>query len=956
VDIRKTIEMKVSQRWWISLPFLIALAVLIFLGWSVLHELAYPYDGILILDPTGIVQELDPSGPTYGQLDEGDVILFIDGKTVQEAQPLYGDKRPDDIVNLNILRDGVTEEIAFRLGVPTLEERVTRLTPLIVALVFWGIGVGIQAFKPASEATGLYFVFFQAAAVFLIAGGSSFTGPPWIAALLGFLLWIIGPLLVHFHFYFPQRTIFPGHKILILVLYTMALIGGLPYLIWGPQAVQAGPLFPQYQFANRIFLAVNFLLAVALLFYAYQHAITPGVRGKIRIVVLGGAISLLPLVTLVILPDALLDQPILPLATLILFLGILPLTYGYAIFRHRLIEVERHVNRGATFILVYSILGGFYLILYVILENLLPEGFAQTAVINTALVLILATVFVPLRSRIQRIVDSVFYGGWYDYRFAISQITQGLEQITDLETLATTVSERLVRTIRLEESCVFLSDINGDFSILAVAPKPGMNDGTHMSFIPLPRSSLSYLLKMGGAVERSSLRQTLTEIELSPEEYELLTSEQVHLWVPIIGHGRIMGLLALGPKLGGDIFSGEDVDILRVVSRQMGPLIENIHLVTSLKRHASDLERRVAERTEELYAEKERVEAILASVGEGVVVIDLEGNFITVNAAYEEQSGFREVELIGQKAWDYYQGEEVENLMDNIRDVLQIEHVWNGELVGIRKNGNPYDVQLTVTPLRDEYNRIVGYVGSQRDVTQQKELDRLKDLFVSDVSHELRTPTTNIGLYLELLEGAPPAKRTEYIAVLKEQSKLLVKLVEDILDLSRLTIGKEKGIEFTQVDLNMLTDRVVAAHRPLAEAAGLTLEFNPDNNLLPVWGEQNQLARLVNNLVSNAIRYTEEGGVFISTTQADDHICLKVSDTGMGIDPEDEPHLFERFYRGRRVRQTKVHGTGLGLAIVKEIVDLHDSKIEVKSEIGGGSDFIISFPIRVSELWLEKQY
>jgi two-component system phosphate regulon sensor histidine kinase PhoR len=181
-------------------------------------------------------------------------------------------------------------------------------------------------------------------------------------------------------------------------------------------------------------------------------------------------------------------------------------------------------------------------------------------------------------------------------------------------------------------------------------------------------------------------------------------------------------------------------------------------------------------------------------------------------------------------------------------------------------------------------------------------------------------------------------------------------LVEDILDLSRLTIGKEKGIEFTQVDLNMLTDRVVAAHRPLAEAAGLTLEFNPDNNLLPVWGEQNQLARLVNNLVSNAIRYTEEGGVFISTTQADDHICLKVSDTGMGIDPEDEPHLFERFYRGRRVRQTKVHGTGLGLAIVKEIVDLHDSKIEVKSEIGGGSDFIISFPIRVSELWLEKQY
>ncbi|MGD9091920.1 MAG: ATP-binding protein [Anaerolineales bacterium] len=948
--------MNVSQRWWISLPFLIALAVLVFLGWSVSRGLAYPYDGISGLNTTGVIMELDSPGPTSDILKVGDDILYIDGKMIQEARPLYGNKHPGDYVNLVILREGRIEEVTFRLAIPTLEERVSRFAPLIVALVFWSIGVGIQAFKPASEGTGLYFLFFQMATILLISGASSYYGPPWVTSLLGFLLWLIGPLLVHFHLYFPQRATFRGHRVLILLLYTIALIGGFPYLIWGPQIVQANSLFPQYLIANRIFLAANFLLAVALLFYSYRHAVTAGVRGKIRIVVLGGAVSLLPLVTLAILPDALIEQPILPYGMLFLFLGILPLTYGYAIFRHRLIEVERHVNRGATFILVYSILGGFYLVLYVILENVLPEDIAQTAIINTALVLILATVFVPLRSRVQRIVDSVFYGGWYDYRTAISQITQGLEQITELETLATTVSERLVRTIRLEEACVFLSDINGDFSILAVAPKPVMDDRLHMSFVPLPRSSLSYLLKMGGAVERSALRQTLTEIELSPEEYELLASEQVHLWVPVIGHGRIMGLLALGPKLGGDIFSGEDVDILRVVSRQMGPLIENVHLVTSLKRHASDLERRVAERTEELYAEKERVEAILGSVGEGVVVTNLDGNFITVNAAYEDQSGYREVELIGENAWDYYQGEDVENLMEKIRDVLQVDRVWNGELIGIRKNGNSYDVQLTVTPLRDEYNQIVGYVGSQRDVTHQKELDRLKDLFVSDVSHELRTPTTNIGLYLELLEDAPPAKRKEYVDVLKEQSSLLMKLVDDILDLSRLTIGKEKGIEFTYVDLNMLTERVVTAHRPLAEVAGLALEFNPDINLLPVWGEQNQLARLVNNLVSNAIRYTEEGVVLIRTTQADDLIRLEVSDTGMGIDPEDEPHLFERFYRGKRVRQTRVHGTGLGLAIVKEIVDLHDSEIEVRSDIGRGSNFIINFPIRVSELWQEKQF
>ncbi|MCK4899522.1 MAG: sensor histidine kinase, partial [Anaerolineales bacterium] len=109
-----------------------------------------------------------------------------------------------------------------------------------------------------------------------------------------------------------------------------------------------------------------------------------------------------------------------------------------------------------------------------------------------------------------------------------------------------------------------------------------------------------------------------------------------------------------------------------------------------------------------------------------------------------------------------------------------------------------------------------------------------------------------------------------------------------------------------------------------------------------------------NNLLSNAIRYTTVGGVYVHTRQTVDNICLEVTDTGMGIHPEDQAHLFERFYRGKRVRQTKIHGTGLGLAIVKEIIDLHDSSIEVRSEVDKGSTFSVYFPIQVGELWPEK--
>ncbi len=320
----------------------------------------------------------------------------------------------------------------------------------------------------------------------------------------------------------------------------------------------------------------------------------------------------------------------------------------------------------------------------------------------------------------------------------------------------------------------------------------------------------------------------------------------------------------------------------------------------------------MAERTEELAAAKKRVEAILSSVGEGVVVIDLDGKIANVNAAYEDQSGYFQDELIGQELWKYYRGDEVKAEIEAMQDSLIRQRIWNGELVGRRKYGSEYDVQLTFAPLRDEHNEIIGFVGSQRDVTQQKELDRLKDLFVSDVSHELRTPTTNISLYLELMETATPNKQVEYLGVLKEQTRLLMKLVEDILDLSRLAIGKTRKIEFTDVDLNNLVEQVITAHRPLAEASGLELVFEPVMDLLPIWGEPNQLARVINNLISNAIHYTTHGGVYVQTYEEQGDVCLDVKDTGIGISPDDQAHIFERFYRGQQVRQSKVHGTGLG--------------------------------------------
>ncbi|RMG92560.1 MAG: GAF domain-containing protein [Chloroflexi bacterium] len=235
-----------------------------------------------------------------------------------------------------------------------------------------------------------------------------------------------------------------------------------------------------------------------------------------------------------------------------------------------------------------------------------------------------------------------------------------------------------------------------------------------------------------------------------------------------------------------------------------------------------------------------------------------------------------------------------------------------------------------------------------------KELDRLKTKFVSDVSHELRIPIANLTLYLDLIERGSQERFPHYLTVLRHQTERLRQLVEDTLSLSRLDLGGTH-IRFAPVSLNEVVAQVIEAHMPGAEMAGLSLSFEPQSDVPIIQAERNQLAQVVTNLVSNAMNYTQEGFVRVRTAYFPERqqVCLSVEDSGMGIDKEDLPHLFDRFYRGKRTGQSNIPGTGLGLAIVKEIVDLHGGTIEVSSEPNKGSIFRIWLPL-VPPNWQEN--
>ena len=231
-----------------------------------------------------------------------------------------------------------------------------------------------------------------------------------------------------------------------------------------------------------------------------------------------------------------------------------------------------------------------------------------------------------------------------------------------------------------------------------------------------------------------------------------------------------------------------------------------------------------------------------------------------------------------------------------------------------------------------------------------KGLDELKSRFVSDVSHELRTPISNLSIYLEMLEEGDARNTARYLAVLRQETSRLKKLVADVLDLSRMETGTVES-QFEWQCINDIAEQVFIANQLRADVKGLQMEFIPADDLPEIYMDRDQLNQALNNLVGNSVNYTERGHVIIRTLHdmASAQIVIEISDTGMGIADEDIGHIFDRFYRGKRAGQSSIPGTGLGLAITQEIVERHGGNIQVQSRVGIGTTFSINLPVQLAE-------
>lgn len=373
----------------------------------------------------------------------------------------------------------------------------------------------------------------------------------------------------------------------------------------------------------------------------------------------------------------------------------------------------------------------------------------------------------------------------------------------------------------------------------------------------------------------------------------------------------------------------------------------------ALRNQLGDLE--IRHRVSE--AERRQVEAVLHALRDAVIVTDAFNEVVMVNQAAANILGFDLKSAIHKSIDDTIADQRLCQLIRDARDTANFTDSRHVEqTVGGQKqaNGTITDVRVfdvTLGCVENHKHEVAGVVTILHDLTREREVSQMKSDFVSKASHELRTPLSSIRAYVEMLvdgEAADEAGRQEFYRIIQNETDRLGRLIDNMLNISRIEAGIVQ-IDRENVDIKALIDRAIHTFEPQAKEKATSLHKRLAAVDLCVEGDADMLYQVVLNLISNAVKYTPEGGRITIGADSDNLtrcVLVTVSDTGLGIPPDSLPKLFDKFYRVENYKRV-AKGTGLGLSLCKHIVEtVHHGQIGVESKLGMGSKFWFSVPMR----------
>ncbi|HOY46457.1 MAG TPA: ATP-binding protein [Candidatus Dojkabacteria bacterium] len=356
-------------------------------------------------------------------------------------------------------------------------------------------------------------------------------------------------------------------------------------------------------------------------------------------------------------------------------------------------------------------------------------------------------------------------------------------------------------------------------------------------------------------------------------------------------------------------------------------------------------------------AEEQKLETILQSIAEGVVVIDADMKIYMFNNTFLNMLGLSATEVQGHKYMDVLKmvKEDTGQAEDkDIPEVFKTGKVMNNfnKTQLIKKNGDLMDVNETYAPII-ENNKVVRVVAVFRDATEQRKVERMRSEFISIASHQLRTPLTAISWYLEMLMdpdtmGNMSDEQKGYINMVFESNKKMIYLVNELLDISRMESGKELQFIKSEGDIMEVVNDVLEEQKGLISQKSLKLNLDTEGRTsLMVNMDKEKIRQVFMNLVNNAIKYCRpEGEISISVRTQDDKLAVSVADNGIGIPKEQQGRIFEKFFRSDNAVKMQAQGTGLGLYVANQIIKNHGGVLNFSSDENKGSVFTFIIPLK----------
>jgi PAS domain S-box-containing protein len=373
-------------------------------------------------------------------------------------------------------------------------------------------------------------------------------------------------------------------------------------------------------------------------------------------------------------------------------------------------------------------------------------------------------------------------------------------------------------------------------------------------------------------------------------------------------------------------------------------MIVTISAQSSLQKWTETLERRVRQRTAELQHVKERVEAILNNSPDGILLVSRDGQIEIANLVCGALLHRPVADLTGTAVFGLLAASQGEAFIKEFEAVVEQRAPARIETVVQRSNGSTFDADIAMAPIHEK-DRVTGVVCSIRDISDLKEVERMKDMFLSIAAHELRTPLTSVRGFSEILltRDISPERYKRFMLFISQQTRQLAKIIDDLLDISRMRSGYGIELNIKPVDMAEVIGRAVLPF--LDNLSGHRIRVETPDPLPTINGDPMRLEQVILNLVSNAIKYSPSGSeVIIRSRVVDDGLEVSVQDQGIGISGEDQARVYDRFYRGEIARMT-TGGTGLGLTICKLIVEGHGGRIQIDSAPGEGTTVSFVVPI-----------